>query len=1500
LARELDPSNPISILVHAKAIYMTGDHTRTRGILDVLSRHLHVDRPIERGRKFGYAITHYRQRDFANAVKYFNELERLAVEHNSPGDVALASIYRGEIYLLQHHYDEGYTMFQKAKTTYDQNHVAHFFGIVIISKSAVAIKAGVCQKSLGNLKRAEELYEDAIVVSVKARQEAVQLPSSHPWQKRVMMSTLRDEIAAHTYRGNHAHNIGESITALKHYKIALERQESVNVGDNGNILGQANSNVGVALLAVGEVQESLVYLRKSFDLAKRYERDGTKIAQAANNLGNALMSNKNYEEALYYYEIALGHSVNCKDSVGQAKYLGSIGNVMSIQGKDSEALRCYTEALTLTDDEDSRISVLQNRAVVYLSLAVKVTGGGEWDEIPGDVEEVQPVEVQSVELPIPVSRAPNPDESARLHLVAPEGSYTKIPLDDGEEILDSENSSVQMSSSNFSQPSRPPLSHQSAVQGDVQQLDTLSLSHKKCYLLKAMVDLQAALDLIEEKFRYLKERGSVSFSLPLFETNSRAFYYLQRVLVLLGKPQKALRVAEQSRARILSEVLWNKRKQFNPELRELARPDNLSRIFKIVTKECTPLIVLSYIKQSSTMLVHIIFPRADEGSEDVSGYTNVDEENEIPAGHYHFEKVILSQEYFLDKAYGIFNATEGRSVPSPIAFDRYVMKTLMEYLNQNEVALFTPIDFQDDETPLTILFERFARPIVEVIEQKCPKAREFVVVADQVAHFLPWTLLQDETTKKFLGDHYRVRTYPSIWTMGVSNYIDPEAILLPSEENFLVVGNPYIPKFLHNGFEIVLGRLPHSEVEAIQVASILETTPLIREMATKSTMVFRMQSAKIIHIATHSSPSHGYLAFACNVPQVNTVRPVEAREALIFIDEIRQMHIGASLVVLSACDSARGKLVNEGVDSVANAFLAAGALSVLVSLFRVPDKSASIFMSLFYRFLSHDGFNTSEAIQKSSMCIRCIKSLSQHIHWGSFQLIGRNIRVTYDESCQSAKVSKFLGGASAFQRHNLMQEVEMALFREDRSQPRDVMLVNGMAAHDPAEIVRDFISKRCELYRGGVFWYNCSTAEQLKTSVALVGETLTHLTSIEHHPPAQPKKATKRRENVSQRVNFVPHHKLVVLDHPFDLETCVDAIPALREEEVDIIVVSHLDCNRDKLLTKFFDSQLIRGCTELEVSHLDTYSSLQRMAYHLLRTHHFSPCEEDYEAFETITAMCYGCASLVKVFEGLLEEGVDSRLQTLGQEIDQCKDLVTEYKDADGPPLQQQTASSFSSVSAQLSKELGKRLPSFGRKPKEDRPKEGSERVQNGLVVSDKMKRLTEEVCVTLSEGLEKLPRLLSSWCNFLPRLLTSEEHCVLQCLSYLSGYPAFEQEGVFCFPEEFILQVASVVSAAEKKQLGREIVDRLRRLNLLLFYPRAVLYPTEWCHPSLQLFVPDIIVRSMTYNIDEADIAFSLAATKAALDQCNHNTCNISIRPVELRFLELTKHNEFSSILHT
>ena len=131
----------------------------------------------------------------------------------------------------------------------------------------------------------------------------------------------------------------------------------------------------------------------------------------------------------------------------------------------------------------------------------------------------------------------------------------------------------------------------------------------------------------------------------------------------------------------------------------------------------------------------------------------------------------------------------------------------------------------------------------------------------------------------------------------------------------------------------------------------------------------------------------------------------------MFPKEIETLNISPAL---SSCDSARGQLKAEGVIGMARAFLSAGAHSVLLPLWKVPDESANIFMQFFYQFLVN-GLPSLKALQRSMQCLRCFVKYSHYVHWSGFQIIGKEITFFRNPDTRFP-IQKLLGEVSVFPR----------------------------------------------------------------------------------------------------------------------------------------------------------------------------------------------------------------------------------------------------------------------------------------------------------------------------------------------------------------------------------------------------------------------------------------------------------------------------------------------------
>ncbi|MDY0110919.1 MAG: CHAT domain-containing protein [Candidatus Krumholzibacteria bacterium] len=104
--------------------------------------------------------------------------------------------------------------------------------------------------------------------------------------------------------------------------------------------------------------------------------------------------------------------------------------------------------------------------------------------------------------------------------------------------------------------------------------------------------------------------------------------------------------------------------------------------------------------------------------------------------------------------------------------------------------------------------------------------------------------------------------------------------------------------------------------------------------------------------------------------------------------EIADSMLPARLVVLSCCESARGRVLSgEGVQGLASAFLAAGARAVLATLWPVDDAVTARFMKVFYSALA-EGQTVAGAVARAQAALKNGSLTSHPFYWSGFVLIG--------------------------------------------------------------------------------------------------------------------------------------------------------------------------------------------------------------------------------------------------------------------------------------------------------------------------------------------------------------------------------------------------------------------------------------------------------------------------------------------------------------------------------
>ncbi|XP_044169006.1 tetratricopeptide repeat protein 28-like [Acropora millepora] len=278
---------------------------------------------------------------------------------------------------------------------------------------------------------------------------------------------------------------------------------------------------------------------------------------------------------------------------------------------------------------------------------------------------------------------------------------------------------------------------------------------------------------------------------------------------------------------------------------------------------------------------------------------------------------------------------------------------------------------QSSDNPFRPFYEAVIGPIVDLLGSKYD---ELVIVSDGALCFTPWAAIVESI---------RIRTVPSLTSYQMISSV-PEGY--HKKTGALLVGNPCL-----NELEKPLPDLPCAQEEVEMIASILNTRPLTGREATKAEVIKRMSSVGLIHIAAHGNKRTGEIALSPN-PGWTSKFPQE-KDFILNMSDVQAANLRARLVVLSCCHSGRGRILKgEGVVGIARAFLAAGARSVLISLWAIDDEATMVFMKNFYQHLK-EGKTASAAVHQTMKSLRESEKFSKMRYWAPFQLIGDDVKI---------------------------------------------------------------------------------------------------------------------------------------------------------------------------------------------------------------------------------------------------------------------------------------------------------------------------------------------------------------------------------------------------------------------------------------------------------------------------------------------------------------------------
>ncbi|MEH2105931.1 CHAT domain-containing protein [Nostoc sp.] len=269
---------------------------------------------------------------------------------------------------------------------------------------------------------------------------------------------------------------------------------------------------------------------------------------------------------------------------------------------------------------------------------------------------------------------------------------------------------------------------------------------------------------------------------------------------------------------------------------------------------------------------------------------------------------------------------------------------------------------------------------------------------------IPFAALYDNQAKQYLIEKHTILTSPSVQALDMLHKRQQKGKLnnkVLQNKDWLILGiEEAKPKKLCSQ-NVQLNKLPGAKQEAKDIASVLFQGEAMEEK-TEAAVRQKMPQARMIHLATHGLLNN--CEEDAEVPGAIALdgsgEEGENNDGWLTASEISQMKLQAELIVLSACDTALGRLTGDGVIGLSRSALAAGSSSAIVSLWKVEDYSTAFLMKEFYTQLKEQQsklgkLDKAEALRQAMLKTKNYvdkntkkKIYSEPYQWSAFTLVG--------------------------------------------------------------------------------------------------------------------------------------------------------------------------------------------------------------------------------------------------------------------------------------------------------------------------------------------------------------------------------------------------------------------------------------------------------------------------------------------------------------------------------
>ncbi len=760
---------------------------------------------------------------------------------------------------------------------------------------------------------------------------------------------------------------GNQDAAIEKLQKALALYLQLNGGssDYTFYVAGVHASLGKVYPETGDYGKGLYYLNKALEIAK-VSFDPDTVANILNSIGYLYLEQEDYTQATEQFNQSLKIYRRQNNQIEASRVLLNLGVVEQRQAHYDDALGQFKLSLTAAkaaQNTDVQIAAGEGIGVV-LTAQRKLT---------------EALDILNESLTL----ARQTQNKTREIELTWRSAQTFYEMGNYGEAATRAESAVAMARSAH----RPKLEYLSTT-----TLGQIYAAQKRIdvaeqTLVKAVSQLESL---------RMQVAGRETASQLYFENKLASYHVLVDLLVQQGKPLEALLYAERAKARVLLDVMSGSKVDLSKLLTPVEREEQL-RLNRTISD------INDRIKKQQI---------ADSGSLD-SLYAQLDTAR-------------LQYQAFQDSLYvkhpdvrmrsgrttTLSDAGLGESAASGTAYLEYAVTKdrvslfvlTKDSSNGNANVAVYPISIDPRELARKVnqfhgrlanrhpdysgLAHELFGLLIEPAKQQIGNATTICIVPDSFLWNLPFQALMTKDNRFLIEDHalYYAPSLSVLYEMnrkGSSN---------SRTGSLLAFGNPVVGKDERSNEELC--PLPESETEVNSISKFFsrrQKKVLIGREASEKTFRALAPTYSTIHLATHGiidnrQPLYSHLMLTRSDGDPENDGLLEARE-------IMNMNLNADLALLSACETANGRISpGEGVVGMSWAFFVAGTRSMLVSQWKVNSASTSQLMVNFYRTLESNKRWSSnlkvEALREATFGLMKDHRYRHPFYWGGFVLLG--------------------------------------------------------------------------------------------------------------------------------------------------------------------------------------------------------------------------------------------------------------------------------------------------------------------------------------------------------------------------------------------------------------------------------------------------------------------------------------------------------------------------------